>query len=156
MMGTYLKSACFYTVRKCKIPKPKKEGGGEQKSRKYCFSVLSSRSAGFLVSSEPRESNIRQMKISPEEINPHIPEKYLDDYGLTRISYANLAEIKDFDEQEIASAIELCSIPYDVAEKIVKELEKILPEDFTPDPKDTLSPRDARKVIHELKTLVLR
>ena len=155
-MGTYLKSGCFYTVRKCKVPKPDKEGGGKHESPKYCLSVLSDRDAGFFVSSEARKSNIRQMEISPEEINPYIPDEMPDYYKLEKISYANLAELIDFDEKEVASAIELCRIPYDVAKKIVGELEKILSEDFTPDPKDKLSPREAKKVIHELKTLVLR
>ena len=155
-MGKYLKSAYFYTVRKCKVRKPKKEGGEKYKSPKYCLSVFSDRSAGFLVSSEPRKFDVRKIEILPEEMNPYIPDTLPDYCKLTRISYANLAELINFDEEEIASAIELCRIPCLVAKKVVGELEKILLEDFTPNLKDKLSPRDAKKVIYELKTLVLR
>ena len=155
-MGKFLKSAYFYTVKNCKVTKPKKEGGGKQETPKFCFSVLSDKSAGFLVSSKPRKSNIRQIEILPEEINSHVPDTLPAYCKLTRISYANLAELRVFDEQEIASAREICLIPCSVAKKIVGELKKILSENFTPSPKDMLSPRDARKVIHELEVRTLR
>ena len=78
-------------------------------------------------------------------MNKHIPEKYLlKGYKLTQTSYVNLSELKGFDDEEIASAIELCPIPCSVAEKIVENLEK------------NPFPSFAKKVIHELKTLALR
>ena len=153
-MGKYLKSAYFYNIIKCKVDKPKKEGGGKHETPKYCLSVLSDRSAGFLVSSKPRKSNIGQIKIYSDEMNNNLRNT---------TSYANLAKLKKIDEKEVASAIELCPIPCSVAEKIIKEMEKIIKEsekiqieDSTPTSEDNLSPRDAKKVIMNLKKLVPR
>ncbi len=153
-MDKYLKSACFYTIRKCKVSKPNKE---EYETPKYCLSVLSDRAAGFLVSSKPRKIDIRKIKIFPKEINKHILQKKLNKgYGLTHTSYANLAELKNFDKKEIASAIELCPIPCSVARKIVEALEEMFAEDFVLHKEDKLELLYSKKIVAELKTLVLR
>lgn len=146
-----LQSAHFYRVIKCKVP----ERGGKKihEKPKYCFSAFSDPSAGFLISSDQRPHRIRQMEVTPEQINPHI---LLKEYRLKWTSYVNLAELKFFNHEELRSAIKLCAIPKSIAERMVEMLQEVV--DRNPeyqDRPDILTLKDAKEAIHELKHHIL-